>query len=203
GAPGHTLPTAHSGFGLSREGAEVTVPGDMIVTELRRVVYLESPVRQGETDYAVNFSLCRDVEGWFGHLTSLPASMLADVSWGDCTTYETPDERIEACFARPRLQLRAGDPLGTGGLSIELGLMGLDFGLLDHRVENFYISRWRFPLAAFHAVCPYEYFDAANQALLFSKLRDPGRPGITPEGEPRCGTMEVDVPGTARGVWAD
>jgi hypothetical protein len=49
----------------------------------------------------------------------------------------------------------------------------------------------------------WEPFDAATQSILYAKLRDLRRPSIQPEGEPRCGTMEVDVPGTAKGVWAE
>jgi hypothetical protein len=49
----------------------------------------------------------------------------------------------------------------------------------------------------------WEQFDAASQAILFSKLRDLARPAVVPAGQPRCGTMEVDVAGTAKGVWAE
>jgi len=38
---------------------------------------------------------------------------------------------------------------------------------------------------------------------LYAKLQDKGRPGLVPAGEPRCGTMLVDVVGTAKGVWAE
>jgi hypothetical protein len=40
GAPGHTLPTAHSGFSLAREGAPVVAPGPIQVKEVRRVTYV-------------------------------------------------------------------------------------------------------------------------------------------------------------------
>jgi hypothetical protein len=203
GAPGHTLPTAHSGIILAREGAPVTVPGDMEVRELRRVTYVSSPTREGETDYSLNFRACRDVEGWFGHLTTLAAPILEGVSWSNCQTYSTSDELVENCFATPRMTLAAGDPMGTGGWSIAQGHMGLDVGLVDYRVEHFYAAPWRYPVPMFHAVCPWEYFDVASRDALFSRLADPSRPDVTPAGEPRCGTMAVDVAGTAKGVWAD
>jgi hypothetical protein len=77
----------------------------------------------------------------------------------------------------------------------------IDLGVLDDRVTNFYISPHRFG-GTNHAVCMWEQFDEANQAVLFSRLQDPLRPHVTPTGEPRCGTMEVDVPARAKGVWA-
>jgi hypothetical protein len=204
GAPGHTLPTAHAGISVNRVGTPVYSPGRIQVTEVRRVRYVASPGRQGATDYAVNYQVCRDVEGWFGHITSLSASFDPSVlNWGNCSSYDTSDETIENCFARPRdLWLEPGEGMGTAGMSVELGFMGYDVGLLDRRVNHVYASPWRHPVATFHAVCPWEYYDAASQATLFGKLRDPSRTGVPPEGEPRCGTMEVDVVGTVKGVWA-
>lgn len=203
GAPGHTLPTAHSGFLLAREGVPVLSPGLMGITAVRRVTYLSSPVREGETDFALHFRVCRDVEGWFGHLTSL-GTAIPQPDAGDCQTYSTADETVETCTTTvANVTVTAGQPLGTGGLSADRGLLGLDFGLTDARVSNFYVTPSRHPDVTLHAVCPYEYFDAANQATLLAKIRDPARPTESPSGEPRCGTMEVDVAGTAKGVWAE
>jgi hypothetical protein len=205
GAPGHTLPTAHAGFGLSRVGAPVITPGPLQITEIRRVRFLVSPNRQGVTDYSANFQVCREISGWFGHLTTLaPTIPTAQLEWRNCETYSTAEETVENCFARPRnLRLSAGDPLGTGGLSIELGLMGLDFGMEDTRVNHFYVNRSLHPRPTFQAICPWEQFDAVNRVLLFSKLRDPAVPWLEPGGEPRCGTMQVDVANTAKGVWRE
>jgi len=204
GAPTHTLPTAHAGMYLARAGVPVRAPGAMAVTGLRRTTYVVSPNRQGEQDYAVEFRVCREVTGWFGHLTALASTIPTDqLAWTGCQTYSTADETVEACSANPRdLVLEAGADLGTGGLSAALGL-GLDFGLLDSRVRHFYAAPHRYPENTFHAVCPWERFDAGSQALLFAKLRDLSRPAVVPAGEPRCGTMAVDGLGTAKGVWAE
>ncbi|MSR03827.1 MAG: hypothetical protein EXR94_13995 [Gemmatimonadetes bacterium] len=80
--------------------------------------------------------------------------------------------------------------------------MGLDFGLLDTRVTNGYVADWRHPDPSRNAVCAWDKFEASVQAQLFSKLSDPSRPGTVAAGEPRCGTMKVDVAGTLKGVWA-
>ncbi len=204
GAPGHTLPTAQSGILLARAGVPVRSPGKIEVTQLRRVTYVESPNRQGETDFALFYGVCRDVSGWFGHLTTVSDRVLSAANFSNCEQYQTSLETVESCTSNLNgVTLAAGEAMGTGGLSVELGLVGLDVGLLDERIEHFYITRPRYPDGTFHAVCPWEYYDAANRNILFSAMKDPRNPGLLPAGEPRCGTMEVDVAGTVQGVWAE
>ena len=204
GAPGHTLPTAQSGILLARINVPVLSPGRIQPTQLRRVTYVASPNRQGEIDYALFYGVCRDVDGWFGHLTTVPGKILERADFSNCERYNTSIETVESCTSNlSNLTLSAGESMGTGGLSVELGLVGLDIGLLDQRVNHFYVTRSRYPAGTFHAVCPWEYFDDTNRGILLSALRDLGRPGLVPGGEPRCGTMEVDVAGTAKGVWAE
>jgi hypothetical protein len=100
GAPGHTLPTAHPGFYLATEGAEVRSPADMQITSLRRVTNIISPVRQGLSDYALDFQLCAQVAGWFGHLATLDLAILpAAAAWQNCRQYDIPNHTIETCDA--------------------------------------------------------------------------------------------------------
>ena len=94
GAPGHTLPTAQSGILLEREGVAVVAPGRIQINSVRRVTYQLSPTRQGERDYAVFFSVCDDVEGWFGHLTSLAPGIPDNAAGSGCQTYSTSDETV-------------------------------------------------------------------------------------------------------------
>jgi hypothetical protein len=203
GAPGHTLPTAHAGIYLAREGVPLYSPGEIQARRLRRTTYVASPGRQGQTDYSIEFDVCEDVRGWFGHVTSLSDAFPAALDWSNCVTYSTADETVQTCFSSRTIRLTAGQLLGTAGMSAALGYLGFDFGLEDRRVNNFYVARWRFPETTFHAVCPWEHFDEANRAVLFSKLRNPGPSDMPSFGEPRCGTMAVDVEGTAQGVWAE
>jgi hypothetical protein len=202
GAPGHTLPTPHGGMFLSRENVPLRSPGEVAVTELRRVRYITSPTRPGTEDYAINFQVCKQLSGWFGHVTSLaPTFSPGSIDWGSCETYSTSDETVQACLVQDLdVKFRSGDELGMGG---ERGVGVIDFGMRDDRVNNFYVSPGRHPEDRFHAVCMWEQFDAANQTILFSKLRDAARFQVLPSGEPRCGTMVVDVGGTAKGVWAE
>jgi len=196
-APGHTLPTDHGAYFLDGVDNPVRAPADMTITSLRRVRYSGSGVTPGAEDYAIFFQVCRELTGWFGHVVALaPRFSPATLEYDECRTYSTGFADLEACEAHNvDMQVRAGDDIATGA-----GVV--DFGVVDQRVTNFYISPHRFGGPS-HAVCMWEPFDAANQAILFSKLRDLRRPEIEPIGEPRCGTMEVDVPNTAKGVWAD
>ena len=196
-APGHTLPTAHGGLFFTHGGVTLRAPGDITVTDLRRVRYTGPDVPQGSEDYAIFFQVCREVTGWFGHVATLaPKFSPATVDYGNCRTYSVIWATIESCEAMDLdIKMSAGEDLGTSeGVT--------DVGMRDERVTNFYVSPWRFG-GANHAVCMWEQWDAANQEVLFSRMRDGLRPEIVPTGEPRCGTMEVDVAGTAKGVWAE
>jgi len=196
-APGHTLPTDHGGLFFTHGDVTLVAPGDIAVTSLRRVRYTGPDVPPGQEDYAVFFQVCREVSGWFGHVASLSSRFSpATVDYGDCRTYSVIWAMIETCEASDLdIKVSAGEDLGTSA-----GVT--DVGMRDERVTNFHVSPWRFG-GPDHAVCMWEQWDAVNREFLFSKLRDGVRPQVVPEGEPRCGTMEVDVAGTAQGVWAE
>lgn len=203
GAPVHTLPTTHAGIYLARPGVTLRSPGTIEITKLRRVTYLTSPRRQGASDYTVEYRVCREVTGYFGHVTTLSASFpTASIDWGECEQYSTVDETVQNCFARPDgIMLAPGEVIGTAGMSNTV--LGLDVGLLDARVTNTFVSPHRFPDPWLRAICAWDQFDAASQTLLYSKLLDPSRPLTLASGTPRCGTMNVDVAGSAKGVWAE
>lgn len=141
--------------------------------------------------------MCKELTGWFGHVATLSSRFSpATVDYGDCRTYSVIWATVETCEARDLdIKVSAGEDLGTSA-----GVT--DVGMVDQRVTNFYVSPWRFG-GPNHAGCMWEQWDATNREFLFSKLRDGVRPQVVPEGEPRCGTMEVDVAGTAQGVWAE
>ena len=204
GAPVHTLPTPHAGIYLARAGVTVRSPGAIDITRLRRTTYQVSPTRQGLSDYTIEYRVCREITGWFGHMTTLSASFPEnELDWRGCETYSTSNETIQTCFAAPEdLRLDPGEVMGTSGAGQVAGL-GLDVGLLDSREHHLFVSPQRYPDAFFTSICAWEQFDAASQAMLFTKLLDPSRVNTPAMGTPRCGTMQVDVAGTAKGVWAE
>jgi hypothetical protein len=203
GAPAQTLPKAHTGVILKRAGVPLVAPGDVTVERVGRVRYLASPFRQGLTDYDLTFRACAEVSGHFAHVPTLGSWLPADIQWQNCQTYSTPEETVESCSVwNLRIRLAAGEAMGFAGTSPEMGL-SLDMGLQDTRVNHQYVSPWRYPEQQLHAVCPFEYYDAASREVFLSRLRDGSSPGRSPAGEPRCGTLQVDVAGTAQGVWAE
>lgn len=107
----------------------------------------------------------------------------------------TEEAAVRAARSDPDHWAAAGQASGTSGLSKALGLMGLDFGLLDTRITNGYVADWRHPDPSCNAVCTWGKNEASVQAQLFSKLSNPSRPGTVATGEPRCSTMKVDVAG--------
>lgn len=60
-----------------------------------------------------------------------------------------------------------------------------------------YVAGHRYPMARW-AICPQDLFVPPLRDLLLSLT---GRPGVTRTAEPRCGTMEIDLVGTAQGMW--
>lgn len=196
-APGHVTPTDHGGLFLDVESATLESPGDMTVTALTRGRSTSFETGAVSEDYAIFFQVCRELTGWFGHVIALGSVFSPEaVQFGNCRTYSTAFAEQESCEARGvQVQVAAGDVIGTAGPVT-------DMGMVDTRVTNFYVSPQRFG-GANHAVCMWGQFDAANREFLLSKLHDQRRPNIVPSGEPRCGTMEVDVAGTAKGVWAE
>ena len=196
-APGHTLPTDHGGMFYTHEGLTLRAPGDLSVTQLRRVRYTSPGVPPGPEDYAIFFQVCKELSGWFGHVAALSSRFSpATVNYGNCRTYTVIFATVETCEANDLdIKVSAGEDLGTtGGVT--------DVGMRDERVTNFYVSPWRFS-GPNHAVCMWEQWDPTNREIFFSKMRDGLRPQVVPTGEPHCGTMAVDVAGTAKGVWAE
>jgi hypothetical protein len=92
--------------------------------------------------------------------------------------------------------LTAGATIGTvGGPSAG----AFDWGLHDPRHTNFFVNPDRYAGSVRDAVCPYDPFIAPLKEQLYALIGDGLR---TASGEsPQCGSMSVDVAGTARGAW--
>jgi hypothetical protein len=192
GAPGHVIPSEHGGIWVTGQGVTFMAPAAGRITELRRTRYVSSTFRQGETDHAISFIPCAGQQSVFGHVATLAPELDALVIGGECSSYSTDAETVEACRVQVSVKVQEGQVLGTvGGASNR----GVDWG---HHVEghlNQFANPSRVTFDTLHAVCPYEQYEGALRDTLFSKLKR--------TGEPRCGTVELDRPGTAQGVWAD
>ncbi len=72
-----------------------------------------------------------------------------------------------------------------------------DFDLFDKRVSFDYVEIDRYPMARW-AICPQPLFIDPLRDILLVKT---GRNETRRTAEPRCGTMEIDISGTAQGMW--
>jgi hypothetical protein len=89
----------------------------------------------------------------------------------------------------------AGDPLGTvGGPTAG----AFDFGVYDSRHHNAFANPQRYTGQMAAALCPYQLFADQPRAALLARVGSGTQRRV---GDPPCGTMEVDQPGTAQGMW--
>jgi hypothetical protein len=200
--PSHTFPTQHTywyakgafinGEELLADVPDVVSPGEVWVTRAARVEFAS---RSYKTDYSIEYSPCDDLYGWFGHLSALDPALLAALEpFEDCSSRSTADESITECFSHQRVKLNPGDPIG------KMGIFGnLDVGLLDHRVSHTFANPERVPWLT-SIVCPLDYYAEEPRALLEALLGS--HDGLMKRsGEPICGTVAQDTPGTAAGIW--
>jgi hypothetical protein len=191
---GSPLPKGHTGFMLNATAVPVTAPGNITITNIRETTYLASPTRPGYSDYSLEFAVCREVQGHFGHLASLSSELSAQASGGSCSQYDTVDETVRSCVKEVQIAITAGSPLGTAGTAPHSP--AVDVGLTDSRVSNFVNpARYGNPRSA---VCPWDFFTDALRDGIYDRLGD----GVVPITEsPRCGSMAIDRNGTAQGRW--
>jgi hypothetical protein len=195
--PAHTLPSDHSGIYLEGKGVALRAPGPLTITSIRRTRYLASTFRTGAEDFALELNVCGDVRVSLGHIVSLAPELAGLIQPGGCQQYSTANETVEACYTRLERAVAAGAPLGTvGGATAG----AFDFGVYDRRHHNAFANPARFPGQMSEALCPWELFSDGPRALLLSKV---GMGTQRRLGEPACGTMEVDRPGTAEGMWVE
>ncbi|HVO31609.1 MAG TPA: hypothetical protein VMV18_12770 [bacterium] len=211
--PGHTFPTDHMYLYLAITGttgvadiAPITVPGDGRIVSLTASQHLSaSPVF---TDWGLVFMPCKQLQINFGHVATLSSAIMAalggNIPDSNCQTYSTGGQEFKNCYEQTKIDLHAGDPLGTAGGNP--GQLALDMGAFDSRITPLV---WADPTLTrqspdgfddFHVVCPVDYFAAGPKAALEARIGsfDGSTPRTVP---PICGTVDQDVVGTAQGRW--
>lgn len=195
GPPTHTLPSDHVGFYLNSGVATLYAPGRVRIDYIGRAKYLVSPFRQGTSDYSIGYSICNSMTGALGHIKTLRQDLddIINSSAANCDTYSTADETIQSCMVSTKVDLNPGDMIGTVN-----GPAAFDMGVNDSRVEYHSVNPDRYWYGENHATCPYQLFQTDLRDQLFALIGD----GVTVSTEqPVCGTMDVDVAGTASGKW--
>lgn len=202
---GHTFPTDHiyvEVFDPQNPGAMKTVgrksliaPADMWVFG----IHISEEVG-GITDYAIDFSPCRDVKGKFGHVGTISTKIKTEMEkeTGRCNEYETGGKKYRNCdYDNMKIQVKAGEEIGTAG-SERSGM--LDIWMSDYRepqVKRSNVSRWSSDWN--YVSCFLDYYKSSQKDHFYNLLKGPNNGRRTKE--PRCGTVEVDIAGTAQGVW--
>jgi len=194
--PGDVFPRGQTGLQLtSTELTPLYAVGDIELRYVESTRWLASPTREGHVDYSLSFEVpqCRLIFGNYEHIAVLEPDLATHLGSATCEIYSTESETVEACGRNVRIPVAAGTVLGQAGGATT----GLDFDLFDRRVIFDYVARQRYPGARW-AICPQPLFIPALRDLLLERT---GRDGVQRIEEPRCGTMEIDVAGTAQGMW--
>lgn len=193
--PAHTLPSDHGGIYLNGQGVTLRMPGDLTIIGIRRTTYVQSPFRTGMNDYALDLALCSAVRVTIGHIVTLTEAIERQIRPGGCDRYSTANETVDACYTRVHLPIPAGTEIGTvGGTTAG----AFDFGVYDRRHTNRFANPGRYIDQMVTALCPWEPFTPELREILLASV---GRGTERRMGDPRCGSMEVDQPGTAQGMW--
>jgi hypothetical protein len=196
GPPVHTIPTDHTGFYLNGTGITLSSPGALRVTSVRTTHYLVSPFRQGQSDYSVTGNTCSGYTLTLGHIQTVVGKVESQTG-SACETYSTANETVQACRNdNADIPFAAGEAIGTvGGATAG----AFDFGLYQNGHQNFFVNPSRYSSLTLSAVCPYDPFTSDLRAQINTVLGDPGQ--LASGETPVCGSMNVDVAGTAAGIW--
>lgn len=201
----HTFPTDHiyvevfdpqnpQNYTLDK-AKSLLAPADIWITNIKSSERIGSVV-----DYALDFFPCKDVKGQFGHVGSISATLKSaiDMVEANCNEYETGGYKYRSCeYKDLKIQVKSGEKIGTAG-SERAGMF--DIWMSDYRepqVKRANSSRWNADRN--YVSCFLDYFSIAQKTQYYGMLRGPK--GGKRTKEPRCGTVEVDIAGTAQGVW--
>lgn len=204
--PDHTIPTDHIYFSLADDGSgiipvkNVYAPADITITNITATTYYQDTTKIAE-DYSIMFSVCNQLTGRFGHVSSLTAAIKSKLTkWDRCQTYAVSSvgNKVKSCSKQIKLTVKNGVKIGTVGGKIS---HALDLWAYDTRVNirASFANPLRYTnTGIFSTTCPVSYFTAAVQKKLVPML---GGQTAARTKSPRCGTFAPDKLGTLRGNW--
>ena len=204
----HVFPTDHIYFhpeydnetGINEE-VNVYAMGDMWITS---IISSQNTIN-GEvlhTDYSIDFSPCKEISGYFIHMTTLSEKLqnAFDENKGSCNNSSTGGRDYESCQARVEVKVSAGEKIATaGGLKTQ---GAFDLGMLDYRIEPLYHineSRWKSEKHKY-TVCPFDQFVSPLREELMATFSDMNGNPIVGKDDV-CGRIDFDIAGTAQGAW--
>ncbi|HSQ23383.1 MAG TPA: hypothetical protein VLN44_03200 [Pyrinomonadaceae bacterium] len=212
---GHTFPAPHLYFYLKRTNpldpldftfpsvsTALYAPANVRIYEVTRSEYSTGPLPGDHwLDYSIKYAVCRELTGYFGHVTTLsPAfeTLIGAIGSTNCNTYSTGGVTITQCTNNVSVDVAAGFILGTAGGTLRAN--ALDVGMRDQRVTLTYISPAKYPSDRLHTVCAVDYMEPGPKVAMESKLGNFSGT-VLRTVPPVCGGVMYDIAGTASGDW--
>lgn len=199
----HTFPTDHiylettnsEGWSKSNQKSRpLYSPGDIWVSKISK----SENRTMGVADYDIEFYLCKDIKGQFGHVGTLSEKIASKLQQPEnCNEYTTGGRTYRRCSYELGEEIKAGEKIGTAGDG-QSGM--LDIWAIDYRLQPIEFAnpkRWR--TDSFYVTCPADHFTAELKDTLLKRFIGPNN-GVRTK-EPVCGTIDVDVKNTAQGAW--
>ncbi len=211
--PDHALPTDHIYFilngtfdaksgRLQTQPTSVYAPGDIELKEITAAQYFDSGGSLINSDYSLRFSPCKNVDGYFHHMSSLSDDLQKKVDGAkgkECQQYDIASggaSNTKRCRVTLQTKAGAGTALGTAGGKTAAGL---DMGLTDDRLAKLsFANPRRYNGGYAQTVCPIDYYTPAVKTALQKLFGVPDNPRTQ---MPVCGEIMQDKAGTIQGNW--
>jgi len=200
---GHTLPTDHIYLETTnterwskstQRSRPLYSPGDIWISKISK----SENQTMGVADYDMEYYLCKDIKGKFGHVGSVSKKIESKLTKPErCTEYTAGGTTFKRCEYELKEEIKAGEQIGTAGDG-QSGM--LDIWAIDYRLKPIEFAnpkRWR--TDSFYITCPADHFTAELKDKLSKRFSGPNN-GIRTK-EPVCGTIDVDIKGAAQGAW--
>ena len=188
--PDHTFPTAHTYMGLADPSTakDVYAAADATITQIS--------VSTTASSISISLQVCKDVHFYHDHMTTLSTAILAHlVPANECQWTHKPAGMTPYCL---KINVKAGEVIGTIGGPGWDGSAALDFGMRDKREPPipFINTSAVFNPELAYTTCPYDYYPAGPVRTHFEdKLK------VERTVTPLCNTIDHDVASTAQGIW--
>lgn len=197
--PGHILPTNHMyfnykhvGTGPNKHSVETAIysPADITATSMLEIDTTND--KASYKAYKIDFDLCPEVSGYFILVQKLNDAL--------ASAYKSAQDTGTGGKRQVSVKLTAGELIGYGGGAAGFPT-GIDFTIIDTREPKPTVAnpdRWH--KSGLYFSCALDYFDPELSKRLYQKIGNFNLEYLNP-GNPVCGTVYQDVPGTSQGVW--
>ncbi len=224
GQESHVVPVDHvyPSDVIQGEVGSVYAPGRLTLVwiENKQLYYADTDEKVAP-DYQLNFAVCRGINLAFIHLTNLSdklANAITEPVDSQCGSgeYDYGERNGRTIYYRTchpsfnKVTFEAGEYLGDFGFAGNTKqFSGFDIGLYDfNKPDVGFVSPRRYYEETNHTVCFADYYTTELRAEYYAKfgsisIQDDNTimPFKPVTGEPKCGKVMWDVPGTASGDW--